>query len=63
MHGTFLCLDVKVMLKEPLEDLSNLPSVSISVWREDQDVVEVDKNKMIEEIPALRHIHSVPLVC
>lgn len=51
MKLTFLSFDEELVIEEALEDPRNMLNVRLLSGGEDQDIVQIHKNKLVEPIP------------
>lgn len=51
MKFILLGLDIKLVLEETLQDLANMLDMRLLVRREDQYIIQVDKNKVMQKVP------------
>ena len=48
---TFLCLDIKGIVQEAAEDRSDVGDMLLLVPRKNQDIIQVNKDKLVQNLP------------
>ena len=51
MKCTFLCLDIQGTVQEDAEDRSDVSNMLLLVTRKNQDIIQVDEDKLVQHIP------------